>query len=200
MNRSSSPSAPVLLVHGIWDDGARFEAMRAALAASGRAAHALDLRPNDGSAPIEALAAQVDEAADSLLADGAGRLDLVGFSMGALVSRYWLQRLDGKARCRRFVSISGPHRGTAQAFWLPFFAGVRQMSPGSALLRDLEADEDPFGDVDVHCLWTPYDLMIVPARSSQLADATDHRLPLPMHRQMISDPRAIERVQRILGP
>jgi len=191
----------VLLVHGIWDDGARFARLRAALEATGRRARAIDLSPNDGSAPIERLAEQVDAAAAALLAEGAGRLDVVGFSMGALVSRFWLQRLDGKARCRRFVSVSGPHRGTAQALWMPFFAGVRQMSPGSPLLIDLEADEDPFGEVEVHCVWTPYDLMIVPPSSSRLAAAEDHPLPILLHRWMIDDPRAIARsISRLATP
>lgn len=186
----------MLLVHGIWDKGARFERMRLVLEAAGRTTQAIDLSPNDGSAPIERLARQVDEAADAMR--GERRLDVVGFSMGALVSRYWLQRLGGKERCRRFVSIAGPHAGTAQAWWMPFFAGVRQMAPGSPLLADLARDDDPFGDVDVHCVWTPYDLMIVPPSSSRLAAAEEHRLPLWRHGSMIEDRRAIERVRTIL--
>lgn len=192
-----SERPPVLLVHGIWDDGARFERMRLVLEGAGIRARAIDLSPNDGSAPIERLAEQVDEAAESLR--GERPLDVVGFSMGALVSRYWLQRLGGKERCRRFVSIAGPHAGTAQAWWMPFFAGVRQMAPGSSLLADLAADADPFGEVDVHCVWTPYDLMIVPPSSSRLEPAREHRLPLWRHGSMIEDPRAIARVREILA-
>jgi len=190
---------PVLLVHGIWDDGARFDRMTEALTERelGPVA-ALDLKPNDGRAPIERLAAQVEEAAAPLLED-AGRIDLVGFSMGALVSRYWLQRMGGKTRTRRFVSISGPHAGTLTAWAMPF-DGVRQMRPNSALLEDLASDDDPWGDVEVHTVWTPFDLMILPPRSSRLAQAyADHRLPVPMHRFMITDRRALDRVAEILG-
>ncbi|MCB9595701.1 MAG: alpha/beta fold hydrolase [Sandaracinaceae bacterium] len=191
---------PVLLVHGIWDDGARFDTMRAALEEAGIGPiRALDLTPNDGSARIERLAEQVDAAARELLdASEASRLDVVGFSMGALVSRFWLQRLRGKERTRRFVSISGPHRGTATAWALPK-DGVRQMRPGSQLLVELEADEDPWGEVEVHSVWTPYDLMILPAGSSRLAQShAEHELRVPMHRWMITDRRAIATVQAIL--
>ncbi|MCA9608561.1 MAG: lipase [Myxococcales bacterium] len=191
---------PALLVHGIWDDGARFDVMRAALEGAGVGPiAAIDLTPNDGSARIERLAEQVDEAARALLERaGATRLDVVGFSMGALVSRFWVQRLGGKGVTRRFVSISGPHAGTATAWALPM-AGVRQMRPGSSLLAELASDEDPWGEVEVHSVWTPFDLMILPPRSSRLAKShREHRLSVPMHRWMITDRRALETVSAIL--
>jgi triacylglycerol esterase/lipase EstA (alpha/beta hydrolase family) len=191
---------PVLLVHGIWDDGSRFDAMRGALDRAGIGPLAtIDLVPNDGSAPIETLAEQVEAAARALLAEsGRPRLDLVGFSMGALVARFWIQRRGGASRTRRFVSISGPHAGTATA-WAMGKAGVRQMRPKSPLLCDLDADPNPWRGVEVHTLWTPFDLMIVPPRSSRLAGAAhDHRIPLPLHRSMVTHPRAIDTVVSIL--
>ncbi len=192
---------PVLLVHGIWDDGARFDRMRAALEKAGHGpTAALDFTPNDGTGTIEQLGEQVERAAMELLERGAAsEIDLVGFSMGALVSRYWLQRMKGKERTRRFVSISGPHHGTATAFAMNK-PGVVQMRPGSPLLSALRADRKPFGDVEVHTMWTPYDLMIVPARSSQLPlVAADHCMRIALHRWMITHPRSIERVVSILA-
>ena len=191
--------APVLLVHGIWDDGARFDRMRDALDRDGIGPiHAIDLAPNDGSAPIELLAAQVDREARALIdRSGSDRIDLVGFSMGALVSRFWLQRRGGRMRVRRFVSISGPHEGTLIAYAMTK-AGVKQMRPSSDLLRALAQDADPWGEVEVHSVWTPFDLMIVPPRSSRLPACREHVLPVPLHRWMITDARAIARVSEIL--
>jgi triacylglycerol lipase len=185
----------VLLVHGIWDAGERFDRMRSALEEAGLAdVRTIDLSPNDGSGLIEELASQVESAARDLEAP----FDVVGFSMGALVTRYWVQKLGGKERARRFVSISGPHAGTMTAFAMAK-AGVRQMRPKSALLSELDADPDPWGRCEVHTLWTPYDLMIVPARSSRLSRAAyDHCLPVPLHRWMITHPRAIKTVISIL--
>lgn len=192
---------PVLMVHGIWDQGVRFDRMRAGLERAGRGPiMAIDLSPNDGTGAIEALAEQVDRAAHELLERaGASKLDLVGFSMGALVSRYWVQRMSGKASVRRFVAISGPQQGTLTAFAMGK-AGVVQMRPGSPLLAALDADPDPWGEVEVHTMWTPYDLMIVPPRSSRLRGAaSDHCIPIALHRWMITHPRAIERVVAILS-
>jgi triacylglycerol lipase len=191
---------PVLLVHGIWDVGARFDRLRSVLeAADIGPIEALDLAPNDGSGRIEELASQLDRAATNLLERaGVLHLDLVGFSMGALVSRYWLQRMGGKERTRRFVSISGPHNGTLTAFAMRK-AGVVQMRPKSELIAALDADPDPWGACEVHTLWTPYDLMIVPAKSSRLPKvAHEHVIPVALHRWMITDRRALSEIVTIL--
>jgi triacylglycerol esterase/lipase EstA (alpha/beta hydrolase family) len=189
-------SVPVLFVHGIWDTGARFDTMRGALAIAGiDRGHALDLVPNDGRASIRAMAEQVDRAADALReSHGVERIDVVGFSMGALVSRYWIQRVGGRDRARRFVSISGPHAGTLTAHVTGVEAG-REMRPGSDVLRDLAQDVDPWGVVEVHCMFTPLDLMIVPATSSILAGArTVRRFGVAIHRWMITDARVVAAV------
>src|SRR5262245_47629077 len=135
---------PLLCVHGIWDTSAVFDRMTELLRGQGWSEiDALDLSPNDGSADIPALAGQVDRAAAALLArTGQHRLDLVGFSMGALVCRYYLQRMGGRDKVRRFISISGPHQGTLTAM-LSGKPGARQMRPNSALLNELAQDPEP---------------------------------------------------------
>lgn len=190
----------VLVVHGIWDSSRRLGPLVAGLALRGvRDVHAIDLVPNTGSAPIATLGATVAREVEALRArHRVDRVDVVGFSMGALVSRWYIQRDAGKERVRRFVSISGPHAGTLTAWALPL-AGARDMRRGSALLRDLEGDADPFGPVDVHCLYTPYDVMIVPATSSVLAHArTTRAFPVKMHRFMIEDGRVLDHVADLL--
>lgn len=189
----------MLLVHGIWDTGAKLAILRRAIEAKGRDVETIDLVPNDGRAPIRELAAAVAARVEQLRAKSeTARVDLVGFSMGALVSRTYIQRLGGRDRVRRFVSISGPHRGTIDALFLPY-AGTRDMRPGSALLRDLASDADPWGGVEVHVLYTPFDLMIVPARSSELRGArSTQRIPVAYHRLMIESPRATKAVADLL--
>ncbi len=191
---------PVLLVHGIWDSSSRLAPLAAGLTLRGvRGVHAIDLVPNDGRAPIAELGRLVAREADALAArEKAAQVDVVGFSMGALVSRWYIQRGGGKERVRRFVSIAGPHHGTATAYALPF-PGARDMRPKSALLEDLETDPDPFGDVAVHCLYTPFDLMILPAKSAVLAGARSVRgFRVAMHRFMITDARVLDHVAALL--
>lgn len=188
----------VLLVHGIWDTAARLGPLRRGLQARGLVdVDAMELTPNDGRAPIEVLARQLDAHVSARWPD-ASRVDVVGFSMGALVTRCWIQRHGGRARVRRFVSVSGPHHGTLTAWTLPL-AGTRDMRPGSPLLRALAEDPDPWGDVEVHCLYTPWDLMVTPARTAVLPGARSvQELPVKMHRWMISDPRALDAIAAIL--
>src|SRR5207342_504947 len=106
------------------------------------------------------------------------------FSMGALVARTYVLRLGGRDRVRRFVSIAGPQHGTLWArFARPEAIGIRDMAPGSALLADLASDRAGWGDVEVHTLWTPFDGMIVPPRSSLLPGArSDEQVPVLLHR------------------
>jgi triacylglycerol lipase len=185
-----------LLVHGIWDTGKKLDVLARALEAGGvPRVHRVDLLPNDGSASIPDLARLVERAAEGM---GEARIDVVGFSMGALVSRYFIQRMSGRQRVRRFVSIAGPHAGTALARFLPG-EGVRDMRRASALVRELASDPDPWGDVEVHTIWTPYDLMIRPTSSSQLAKSkSDTRIPAVLHRLLITDRRSLSRVTEIL--
>ncbi|MBX5482558.1 MAG: alpha/beta fold hydrolase [Myxococcaceae bacterium] len=191
---------PVLFIHGLNDRADGFAKMQRTLETAGAMhLHAVDLVPNDGSVSLRELAAQVDRAAETLLREsGAEKLDIVAFSMGTLVARHWLQKLNGKARTRRFISISGPHAGTWAAHLLRR-PGIREMRPGSAFLRELEADPDPFGDVEVHVLYTPLDLIILPAKSSLLKQARSARaFPVLLHPLMLSDRRVLRAVRELL--
>jgi len=191
---------PVLLVHGLWDSLLRIDPLLQGLRVRGiEQVQGFDLLPSNGRAPIAELALQVAKRADALRREsGSQQIDLIGFSMGALAARCYLQQGGGREHVRRFISISGPHAGTWTAFALPF-AGVRDMRPQSALLRALEAEADPFGSVEVHCIYTPLDLMIVPATSSILRGAHSiHRVPIPLHRWMIRDPRVLDLIVQLL--
>lgn len=194
-------ATPVLLVHGIWDTAATMAPLKRGLERRGvRTVQAIDLVPRRGRAPIAVFGECLGRAVESFAAEtGAARVDVVGFSMGALVTRWYVQRGAGKDRVRRFVSISGPHHGTYCAYALPF-ASVRQMRPGSAFLQDLAADPDPFGPVEVHCVYTPLDLMIVPATSSVLGAAKSVRsFVVALHSLMLWDGRVLDHVAGVLG-
>ena len=154
----------------------------------------MDLVPSNEHAQLLELAKQVEKATVDL----GDQFDIVGFSMGALVSRVYLQLLGGvkSGRVRRFISISGPHQGTFMAYALPF-AGVRDMRPGSALLEKLRKDD--WGNVEVHCLYTPWDASIVPAKSSILPGATSvTKFNVPLHRFMITDGRVLDHIAQLL--
>ena len=106
---------PVLLVHGFLDTQSVFKAMTRFLENKGWSVHSLNLIPNDGRKPLPELAQQVQAYADEHLGT-APKFDLVGFSMGGLVTRYYLQRLGGNERVERYVSISAPNNAVARTF------------------------------------------------------------------------------------
>ena len=192
---------PILVVNGLWGTTLDLDPMRSWLATrTGRPVQSLAFSPANGSAPIATLGAQVADACSALRREhSCSHVDLVGFSMGALASRYFVQRGEGKRCVRRFVSISGPHAGSFNAHFMPL-AGARDMRPGSKLLRDLASDSDPFGAVEVHVMYTPFDIMVVPARSALLPEAkSTTKIPTLLHRFMITDPRALSHVESLLS-
>jgi triacylglycerol lipase len=190
---------PVLLVHGIWKSGAAFGRMARYLRARGLTVHTIDLSPNDGAAELPALAAQIAAFVEEKIPAGAP-LDLVGFSMGGVVSRYYVQRLGGIERVRRLVTISAPHHGTAMAY-LARKAGAAQMRLGSAFLADLNRDVEMLARIDVTTMWTPLDLMIVPPDSSRLPVGREVLVAAPLHALMLHDPRALRAVaDALLAP
>lgn len=190
---------PVLVVHGIWDSARRMAPLVNGLRDRGLPhVHAFDLIPTWGTASIATLGQTVIHEARALAAAHGGPIDLVGFSMGALLSRWFVQRGGGKHVVRRFVSIAGPHHGTLSAWALPL-AGPRDMRPNSALLRDLASDTDPWGAVEVHCVYTPYDVMILPATSAILPGARSvQQIPAKMHRFLVTDARVHAHVAALL--
>ncbi len=173
---------PVLLIHGIAEDESGMQRMGTYLRAEGWEVHTISLRPNWGQAGLEPLAREIARYADTELRGR--KFDLVGFSMGGLVSRYYVQRLGGLQRVEHFVTLSAPHAGSYWA-WLVQNEGCRAMRPGSAFLRDLEADADRLRQVKFTSLYTLWDAVIVPARSSLMPQARNVKVPVGSHPGMV---------------
>src|SRR6476646_6105001 len=144
---------PVLLIHGINDTEAVFHSMSHYLIRLGYSVHSLSLTPNNGHLGLEYLAAQVSNYVARTFAPGQS-FDLVGFSMGGIVGRYYVQRLGGLTQVKRFVTIASPHQGT----WLAYGSerpGCVQMRPGSSFLQDLNQDVEILSQLDFTSIWTP---------------------------------------------
>ena len=108
---------------------------------------------------------------------------LVGFSMGGVVKRDYVQNLAARGRVRGVFLISTPNHGT---FWanLSPGGGIRDLARGSAFLHRLNADDTVWRHIPVSSYWTPYDLMIVPARSSLWTVGDVTRVACPLHPMM----------------
>jgi triacylglycerol lipase len=195
-----APRNPVLLIHGFMDTCAKMEPMARHLRHQGWDAHTPALQPSGGEVRIEALADQLKHYADAHFEPGK-RIDIVGFSMGGIVARWYLQRLGGAARVQRFITISAPHRGT----WLANLCsaglhrpGIRQLTINSELLCDLNGDVASLAGVQFTSIWTPLDLMILPASSSRIAFGNDVMMWVVAHPLMVWEPRCHRCIASIL--
>lgn len=187
---------PVVLVHGITDTFALFKVMTHQLEGAGWRTYGLDLMPSNGNCELDRLAQQLADFIKHTIPSDQP-IDLVGFSMGGLVSRYYVQRLGGIDRVQRFVTISAPHNGTLAAH-LSLRPGCLQMRPNSRFLNDLNRDVKMLDRINFTSIWTPLDGIIIPANSSVLPVGEAIQIPVPLHAWMVSDKRAIALVAEAL--
>ena len=186
---SSIERNPVILIHGIWDTKTIFNKMSGHLTQLGWSVHSLNLLPNDGSLGLDLLAQQLADYISQTFHPEQS-IDLVGYSMGGIVSRYYVQRLGGINRVQRFITISSPHNGTLTAYCL-HLPGYLHMRPNSGLLRDLNQDVTMLKRLNFTSMWTPFDVMILPANSSRMPVGKEVKLNVLLHRQMVTDDRSL---------
>jgi triacylglycerol lipase len=194
-NRSHAHN-PILLVHGFSDSAASMALMKMRLERSRRMVHSISLRPSDGSAPLKDLAIQLAAYIDQAFPT-ADKIDLIGFSMGGIIARYYVQQLDRSRRIGRLVTISAPHHGT----WLAFLSrrpGCIEMRPGSAFLASLNSDLTSLKQIQFVSIWTPFDLMIFPSSSSRMLVGQEMRLWIVAHPLMILQRRILDAVEMLL--
>lgn len=153
----------IVLVHGIFDNGAMFKHLVQALESNGHKCWVPALKPADGRLGIHDLATKLQAYIDKHIGPLAD-IAIVGFSMGCIVSRQYMQVLGGASRTKAFFAISGPHSGTLTAY-LYFGQGAKDMRPGSELLKNLRQSESSLKQVSLFAYWTSRDIMIVPASS-----------------------------------
>ena len=189
---------PVVLIHGLNDTTTVFNKMSAYLTNLGWSVHCFNLTPNNGQAPLETLAEQVADYIQ-LNFEPQQKLDLLGFSMGGLVTRYYLQRLGGIERVQRYINISAPNHGTLMANVLSR-PGILQMRPHSDFTQDLNRDViEQLGKLHFTWMWTPFDLMIIPAESSRLPVGKELKFSIKFHPWMLEDLRVIKAVAKALS-
>jgi triacylglycerol lipase len=186
----------VVLVHGIFETGSNFRTMRKRLQKKGFDCLIPQLKPSDGRGGLDQLAAGLRDDIDRHFGP-AEPFSMVGFSMGGIVSRHYLQMLGGASRCRGLITISSPHRGT-QAAWLYPSAGAAQMRPGSTFLAELDAADSRLGDMPVASYRTPMDLVILPACNSVWDRAQNLEFPVWLHPLMLNDRQVLEDIERRL--
>jgi len=181
-----------VLVHGYKDEAAVFNPLASYLSDLGLEPHAVTLAPSDCSVPLETLAQQMAEFIDRNFLSYQ-KLDIVGFSLGGIVARYYVQRLGGLARTNRLLTVAAPHHGTFMAYasGLP---GAIQLRPNSEFLNDLNADAESLSSIPFVSLWSPFDLMILPPFNSRIPEARNMAVWTLRHQALITSQRGIRKI------
>jgi triacylglycerol lipase len=192
----ANPVRRVVLVHGFLENGTTFRLLRKLLEAQGVECLVPKLRPSDGRGGLEGLAERLKLEIDAAYGSDQ-RISLISFSMGGLVSRYYLQNLGGATRCDKLFTVSSPHHGTIAA-WIYPTKGAEQMRPGSRFLSDLQATESRLGGMPVVSYRTPLDLIILPPVSSEWNRAENLEYTVLLHPLMLSSQAVLNDLKRRL--
>ena len=157
---------PILLLHGLVDNRSIFTVLRRALRRRGFGRiwtmnyHVLT---HDVRAAAKRLAATVDAICEQT---GYERIHVIGHSMGGIIARYYVQRMDGDARVHTLVTLGSPHGGTRAAHLLP--RGVlRQLTARSDVIAELAAPA-PTCRTRFVSFWSDLDALISPKRSARI--------------------------------
>jgi triacylglycerol lipase len=186
-----------ILVPGWLDNVRTLGRLRTFLELAGHKAVICSPQPSDGSAPIPRLSQQLADFIEGGFAPGE-HINLFGFSMGGLINRYYLQKMDGWRRVHKFVTAASPHRGTMTAKLATYQAAL-QMRPDSEFIIDLNSDLSVLERVQFTSIWSPFDLTIVPANSSVLPVGKTRRVWSPAHGIMMYDPNVMRVIAQVLA-
>jgi triacylglycerol lipase len=176
---ASTTRDPVIIVAGTFSPAIANEPLALRLRADGYRVWIFEL-PTLGTQNINKSARALATFADQVRATtGAARVDLVGHSQGALVSRSYVRDFGGAARVDSLVSLGGPNQGTYLAN-LATFLGIgnclfvvacEQMSIGSSYLKALNAGDQTVGSVRYTTFRTLQDALVRPVGSASIVGA-----------------------------
>tara|TARA_B100000700_G_C14977612_1_gene824669 strand:+ start:148 stop:753 length:606 start_codon:yes stop_codon:yes gene_type:complete len=191
----SNKSRPVVLVHGLWDTPHLFNKLKNRLEEFELSVFAPHLPHNYGRISISVLAQDLQLHIEKQFGKDVV-IDLVGFSMGGLIGRVWLQEMHGAERTSRFISVGSPHKGTFTAQLVPswFLAGVAEMKRSSIFLNELNSDFLALNEVECISFFCVLDLMVFPGWEAVLPVGSAFRLPVLTHKALMNNSVAIDRI------
>ncbi|NEK58074.1 alpha/beta fold hydrolase [Geodermatophilus sabuli] len=186
---------PVVLVHGLIDNHSIFAVMRRSLRRRGFA-HVCSWNYSPLLADVARGAEDLGRHLERICEQtGHDRVHVVGHSLGGLIARYHVQRQGGHRRVESLVTLGTPHQGSVLAHLLPTPL-VRQLRPGSAVLREL-AEPAPDVRTPVTAIYSDLDQVVLPTSAGRcdhpdllarnvLVRGVGH-MSLPFHRGVLDE-------------
>jgi triacylglycerol lipase len=196
---STMSELPLVLVHGLWDKPELFSKLEQRLAHLRPNRFVPHLQHNLGAIGLEELAVKLNKYIIEKYGPNQ-ELDILGFSMGGIISRIWIQKLGGYKRTRRFICVGSPQKGTLAAQLIPkwLLPGIAQMKLGSILLNKLNKEYGPLNSVECYSFYCKTDITVFPGWLAVLPIGISEALPVWTHRQLIVQSMAIERISQLL--
>ncbi|MEE2035354.1 esterase/lipase family protein [Rhodococcus chondri] len=221
---------PVVLAHGTDSNSfSDFAALAPLLVDSGWCVFAVNYglaagAEDYGTGDIRVSAAQFGGFVDEVLAaTGAAKVDVVGYSQGATVARYYINRLGGADLVDRWVGVASPsYGGTFYGLGAAFAAlpgatdfvggqfseALVQQVQGSELLTELNTPTDTVAGVHYTTIGTNVDEVIQPASNVALRDPRAVNLvvqelcpqDLTGHFNLVYDPFSLHLIRHALDP
>lgn len=186
----------IFLVHGFYNSGGFLRKLTAALADKGFECIVPNLKPRDCKYGIENWAHQLKAVIDAEIKNDEG-FSVIGYSMGGLAVRYYLQELNNH-NVEKFIAISTPFKGTLTAYLYPGI-GTRQQRPGSEFLKQLANHVNNLEGIKCYSFMTPFDLMIIPYTSSKWERAENKAIYSPFHQSMVFNKKLHNKIIHILS-
>lgn len=179
-------SGPILLVHGLNMDPFCLRWFRRKLLQQGFGPiFRLGLQPF--SFTIEAQAKELAVAVTQIFQQY-GAVHIIAHSLGGVVSRFFIQELEGHPMVGSLVTLGTPHRGTPVAHLAMSVSG-RQLLPSSEVFAKLNAPEklntfftETHPKVPSLFLWADLDLLVPPKWANHIPNVPEHYfLKIPHH-------------------
>ncbi|WP_367325509.1 esterase/lipase family protein [Streptomyces sp. HUAS ZL42] len=192
---------PVLLVHGLADGVSVVSPLQRELLGCG-VGPLIPVAYNAFTPDIRTAAGVLGEQVEQACTGGPAPRPavLIGYSLGGLIARYYVQRLGGDAYVPLVITLATPHGGTATALLAPPHPLLRQLRPGSELLTEL-AEPAPGCRTRFVAFYSDLDEAVIPAARARiehpdlkacnvLVPGVGH-LTLPLHHPVIDQVRAL---------
>ena len=186
---------PIILIHGLWNTSSIFSSITSKLDEIGIEYFAPTLNHSYGITSIIDLSKILNE----LILEKYGlekEIDILGFSMGGIIGRYWLQKFNGYKRTRRLISIGSPHKGTLMAQLVPKypFRGISEMKINSKFLRELAKNDFFLDGIECISFFTYWDLMVFPGWWTNLNLGKKISVKVFKHRNLVSNKTVIDSI------
>ncbi len=186
---------PIILIHGLWNTSDIFSSITSKLDQIGIEYFAPTLKHEYGMTSIVELTNLLND----LILEKYGlekELDILGFSMGGIIGRYWIKKFNGYKRTRKFITVGSPHNGTLASQLVPKypFTGISEMKINSFLLRELSKYDYLLKGINCISFFTYWDLMVFPGWRANLNSGEKISLKIYKHKNLVQNPEAVERI------